>query len=124
MAARCDENVGGLYVPMNDALGVRRIQCVGHLNCKIKESFDGERSSLNAVLQRLAVQKLHRDEGLSPAFADLIDGTNSGMIQGRSSASLATKPFQCLRFPGQIYGQKFQGDGPAKSKVLSFINNA
>jgi hypothetical protein len=55
------------------------------------------------MLQRLAVQKLHGDEQLLAAIADfvladLIDGADVGMVQGRCGARLATKPFQGLKF--------------------------
>ena len=55
MAALDNENVGGLDVAVNDALRVRRVQCVRNLDCQVKQQVGFERSctSLESVPCRL-----------------------------------------------------------------------
>ncbi len=59
------EYVGGLDVAVNDSLGMRRIQCIRNLNPQLKHLLKRQRLACDTVLQRLAVQVLHDDEGLS-----------------------------------------------------------
>jgi hypothetical protein len=66
-----EKNVGGLDVPVDDSLGVRRIQCI----------------------QGLAVEKLYRNEGLAVVFTDLVDGANR---LGVSSAALNYTSITCM----------------------------
>jgi len=44
----------------------------------VSKSMRGTRDS---VLQRLSFKKLHGDEGLSTFFANLVDGTDGGMVE-------------------------------------------
>ena len=48
------------------------------------------------MLQRLAVEKLHRNEGLAVVFADVVDGADIGMIEGGSSLRLTVEAAQSL----------------------------
>jgi len=52
------------------------------------------------VLKRFAFEILHNDEGATGGFADVVDGTDIGMIQGRSSFSFAPEAFQRMRIVG------------------------
>jgi len=52
------------------------------------------------VLKRFAFEILHNDEGATGGFADVVDVTDIGMIQGRSSFSFAPEAFQRMRIVG------------------------
>jgi hypothetical protein len=69
-----DENVGRLDVAVDDPFGVRCIQSVCDLNRQSQRLIQRQRLAGNAVFQRFAVEKLHRNEGLSVVFADFMDG--------------------------------------------------
>ena len=47
------------------------------------------------MLQRLAVEKLHGNEGLAASVANFMNGANVGVIQRRGRLRLALKTFQC-----------------------------
>ena len=118
------KNVGRLDIAVDHALGVRRIQRVGHFDAQRQHRLALHWLGANAMFQRLAVEKLHGDERLLTAFADFVNGANVGMIERRRRTRLAAKPFQCLRVSRQFLGQEFEGHEAAKVGVLSFIDHA
>ena len=63
VAALGDENIGGLDVAMDDALGVRGIETVGDLDAEIENGFHFHRAAGDAMLESDAVEELHGDEG-------------------------------------------------------------
>src|SRR4029077_12800989 len=79
VAPLSDKYVGRLNVPMNDSLAVSRSECVRNLNPPFKHLLKRKGLAGDVVLQRLPVEKLHRNEGLTIVFADFIDGANIGM---------------------------------------------
>ena len=56
------------------------------------------------MLQRYAIQKLHRDEGVPVLLANVMDGADIRMIQGRRSLRLALKTGKRLRIAGHVIG--------------------
>ena len=81
VAALGDKNVGRLDVAMDNAFGVRRIECVGDLNRQAQQHFSFEWPAGDTMLQRHTIQKLHGDEGLAVFFADFVNGADVGMVQ-------------------------------------------
>ena len=66
---------------MNDAFGVGGIQRVGNLDSQFQDVFHRQRLARYAVLQRLTVEKLHRDKRSAIFFADVVNRANVGVIQ-------------------------------------------
>ena len=64
VAALGDENVGGLDVAVNDALGVSGVERVGDFDGQRKKPFDFEGTAGDAVLQGHAFEIFHGDEAL------------------------------------------------------------
>ena len=87
-----DENIGGLDVAMDDACLVRGVQSVGDFDGQRQQLPDRHRLATDAFFQGLPLEEFHRDVGLAVLFADVVDGADVGMIQGRGSAGLATEP--------------------------------
>ena len=96
MPALGDKYVCGLDVAVDDSFGVRRIQCVRNLNPQLQHFLKRERLAGNAMLQRLPVEKLHRNERLTVVLADFVDGANVGMVQGGRSLCLTVEAAQSL----------------------------
>ena len=57
------------------------IQGIGNLNPQIEQFIRLHRLALDAVVQSLALQVLHDDEGLSFMLTNVVDGADIGMIQ-------------------------------------------
>ena len=64
-AAASDEEIGRLDVAMDDALGMRGLERVGHLGAELQHFVHGERTAGDAILQRLAIEQLHHHELLA-----------------------------------------------------------
>ena len=124
LAALRDENIGGLNVPMHDALGVRGVERVGDLNRQVEQGIDLNGLGLNAMLEGLPLQKLHHDKGLAFVFADFENGADVRVVERRSRARLALEALERLGVPGQIFGQKFERHKAAERGVFGFVHHS
>ena len=77
----------------------------------------------DAVLQGHAIQKFHRDEGLTFIVADLVNGADVWMVQSRGGAGFAAKTLQRLRVLGKIVGKKFQRDKSPELGIFGLVND-
>src|SRR5215468_5581297 len=96
MSTLCQEDVCWLDVPMNDACGMRGIECVRDLNPQRQHRFDFQGLSADSMFQRHTVKKLHDDERLGFVLADFVDRADVGMVQSGSRTCLPTETFQSL----------------------------
>ena len=123
MATLCDEDVGGLDVPMNNANGVGSVQSIGNLHAQIEHGLSLQRFRCNSVLQRHTIQKFHDYEWLPIVLADFMDRADIRMVQGRGRSRFAPKSFERLRIMGDIFGQEFERDEAPKLSVFCFVHN-
>ncbi len=79
---------------MDDALGVRYPERICNLNRQFQHLVEWKWLARNAVLQRFAVEELHRNEVLAVLLADVVDGANVWMIQGRRGLCFAAEAFE------------------------------
>ena len=119
-----DENICRLDVSMDDALGVRGIQCVGYIDGDGEKKIEFHRSAGDGVLQRLAFKALHGDEGLAIFLADVVNGANVGMIQRGGGLRFALETREGLRVFGDIFREEFEGDEAVQAGVFRFIDHA
>src|SRR5580765_2815107 len=59
------EDVGGLYVAVDDPLRVSGVESIGDLDAQIEHCFDLQRLASNPVPECLPFQQFHRNEGSS-----------------------------------------------------------
>ena len=83
------------------------IQRVRELDSQVQHVFEFHGTALYSMLQRYAVQELHRDERLVFVFADLVNCANVWVIQGGGGTRFPPKAFERLRVSGHILRQKF-----------------
>ncbi len=99
LAASGDKNIGGLDVAMNDAFCMRGVERVGNLDSEVEHLVECERLLADAMLQRLAFEQFHGDEGDSFAAVihhiNFINRADVGVIQRRGCARFALKSFEC-----------------------------
>ncbi len=81
---------------MNDSLSVGRIQSIRDLDDQIQKSIRFEGLALNDVLECVALEQLHGDEGLAFILVDFINRADVGVIQAGSSLRLTLKSLQRL----------------------------
>ena len=75
---RREHDVGGLQIPVDDLLPVGCLQGLGYLHGLLEDIFQLQWTLSQTILQGLARYVLHRDEGLIPVFAHLMDVTDIG----------------------------------------------
>ena len=92
--ALSDKDVGGFDITVDDAFGVSGIESVGNFDSQRQQHLGLEWPSRDAVLQGRAIQILHHDEGTAFVLAEIVDGANAGVIEGRGSASFSAETLQ------------------------------
>ena len=109
VAALGDEEIGGLDVAMDDAGFVCGIEGVGDFDGEREDGVEIERALGDAMLQRLAIEKFHGDEGLAVLVVNFVDGADVGMVQGGGGFGFALEAGEGLRVFGDFVGEEFQG---------------
>jgi hypothetical protein len=120
---RGDENIRRLDVAVNDSLGVRRFEPFGDLDTQFEQQIERERLAVDAMLERLAFEALHRQEWLALVRPDFVDGADVGMVERGSGPCFALEPFERARIASQIRREEFQRDETAKFRVFGFIDH-
>jgi hypothetical protein len=67
------------------------------------------------MLERRALEILHRDERFSVLLADVVNGADIGMVEGRGSLRLTLETAQCQRIAGNIVGKELKRDETMQS---------
>jgi hypothetical protein len=107
VAAAGDEDVGRFYVAVNDAGGVGGVESVGDLNADIEKLIEIDGTIADQMLERLAVEEFHGDEGAAFGFADVVDGADVGVVEGGGGLGFALKAGESLRVGGDVFGEEF-----------------
>jgi hypothetical protein len=100
------------------------VEGVGDLDGGVEKKVQLERAAGNAFAERLALEKLHGDEGAMCVLTDFVDGANVGMVEGGSAAGFALKTLEGLAIVGEGFGKKLQSDMAAKAEVFGFVDFA
>ena len=124
LAPRVHEDVGGLEVPVDDPLRVRRLERVRDLDPHLQQRPELERPSPDPLAQRLALEQLHRDEVLALVLVDLVDGADAGVVEGGGGAGLALEALERGRVPRHLRGQELERDVAAELRVLGLVDDA
>ena len=103
LSAGGQKDVGGLDVAMDDALGVRRHQRVGHLHPDVEHLSIAIGVAGDVLLQALPLKLLHDDEGVAVVVFNAVDRADIRMVQQRGGPGLARKTFQRLGIAGQDF---------------------
>ena len=91
---------------MHDAFGVCGLKRVGKLHAEGQQRFDVERTTTDAISERLAVQQLHDDKMLRLVLLDAVNRADVRMIQSRRRARLSLEALQQIFVAGQRRCQK------------------
>src|SRR5215469_17354622 len=119
-----DEQICRFDVAMNDATGVRRCQCVGQLNAPFQQQIDAHWLAADFAPQGFPLEVFHGEENALAFFADLVDRADSGMIEGRGSASFLLEAFEDFLVASGAVGEEFERDEAAEADVLGLVDDA
>ena len=123
MTSFINEDIGGFDVSVDDSLGMGSIQSIRNLYSQLQQLIDFNGTACHSIPKGLAFQVLHDNEGLSFMLTNVIDGADIGMIECRCRTSFSLKVLQCLAVPGELLGQKFQGNISTQASVLGPVNH-
>ena len=123
MAPVRHKNIRWLDVAVDDPPRVRHIQTVSDLNRQVEQCFNLEGLAFDTVLQRLPLQQLHGNKGLTLVLVNVMNGADVGMIQGRGGARFAPESRQGLRVSGQLLRQKLQRQVAAQPGVERLVHH-
>ncbi len=109
---------------MDDAARVGGLEGVGDVLRQVEQHVDRQRSAIEPVLERLAVQPLHRDERPVAVAPDFVDGADVGMVERRCRPGLTQQPRLGLGRRGDTGREELQGDLPPECRVFGQIDDA
>ena len=75
------------------------------------------------MLQRLAIEKFHGDEGLAVLCAGLVNRADVGVVQRGRRLSFAAEAFERLWVARDIVGKKFQRYEAVQVAVFRFVDH-
>ena len=123
-AARGDEQIGGLDVPMHDAGAVRLSQPLADLRGDVDGLVQRQRPPLDPLLQCLALVVRHHEVELAVGgLVDLGNGADVGMVQRRGRLGFLEEPLLGRLVAGQARREELDGDLALQARVLSRIND-
>ncbi len=106
------EDIGGLDVPVDDALRMCGVECVRNLDTQLQNLFSLQWLSRDLVFEGFPFEVLHGDEGPSFIFPNVVNRADIRVIECRGSASLPLKALKCLPILGHFVRKELQRDMP------------
>ena len=116
--------VPGLQVPVHDARRVRLREAGRDLGGELEQLLHGEGTVLEHLLERPALHQLHRDEARPLVLADLVDGGDVRMVEGRGGTSLSLEAPPLIRVARRRLGEDLDRDLAAEAGVAGPIDLA
>ncbi len=107
---------------MNDGLPVRLVERLQYCRANRQRLLYRERSSLEAVGQRLSLHVLHHEEVGAVVFADVVQRADVRMRETGDRSRLAFEALLHVGLHAELRRQHFDRDGPAQAGVDSLVD--
>src|SRR6266851_834235 len=124
LPARRQKNVCWLDVAVHNPLGVRCSQRVCHLNSDVEHLVQLNGVTGNTLLQALALQLLHNDEGMAVVLFDAMDGADMRIVQLRSCPRLTLETLQRFGVAHKIFRDELECNTAPELDVFGLIDYA
>ncbi len=109
LTVRCDLDVSGLQISVNDALLVCGFEGFGNLEYEFEGFFDRDRAALEPIGQGVAFDQFEDEEPRAVVFFEAIDCGDVGMVQRGQQFRFTFKPGQPLFVFGELFGKRLDG---------------
>jgi len=116
------EDVFWLEIPMNDAFLVCGRKAMRDLNGVLDRLAYRERTTVQSLAQRFALEQLGDDVGGAAVLTDVMHREDVRVIQRRGGSRFLLKTRQSLRLCRQAGGQDLDGDVPAQAGIVGLID--
>ncbi len=117
-----DHHIVGLEIAVNDARVMRFDQRRRNLDPNLQRRREVRGRAAGKLAQRHAVDELVGDEGRACGLADVVDGNDVRMIQGRCGFRLANEAMQPVAIGGQLGRKDLQRDAAVEAGILREIH--
>ncbi len=81
---------------MDDALGMSRIERLGHVGRDPDDAIDRQRGPGDRLFQRLPLEELEHEEAAAVVLAGVVQRADVRMVQRRDQLGFAPEPLQRL----------------------------
>jgi hypothetical protein len=117
-----DEDVLGLQVAVGNALLVRSGESLRYLDGPLQGGGQRNGPFRQALAQRLALEQLGDEVGLSILKPDVVEGHHVGVVEGAGQPSLALKALEQRRVAAEGFGHDFERDVPLQARVAGSVD--
>jgi hypothetical protein len=100
------------------------LEGVRDLGAEIEDRVELERAGAQPLLQGLAPEELHRDEGPALVLVHVEDRADVGVLERRSRLGFPLEPLECLRVARQLVREELQGDSAPELEILGLVDDA
>jgi hypothetical protein len=121
LAGGVDEDVRGLEVAVDDALGVRVRERLG--DAREDAHALAEVEPLHGVRERAAFDELHDEVGEAVDVARVVDGDDARVAEARGGMGLAPEALDDLGLVLVRAAENLHGDGPVELAVAAAIDD-
>ena len=119
-----DEDVSRLDVAVDDPLGVRRVQSISQLDGEIEHVGHRDWRALDAVAQRLALERFHHDERRAVVVPDVEHRADAGVAERAGRAGFEAEALEGGFVAGRFGRQELEGDLAAETPVFGEVDHA
>ncbi len=124
LAVGQQEDVGGLQVPVRDALLVRRAESARDRDRDVHRLAHRQRALPQAIGERLAVQEFGDHEERVAVEADVEEGEDIGVRESCYRVGFALEPGAAVRVAGHVRRQHLDGDVAAEARIARAVHLA
>jgi hypothetical protein len=118
------ENVLGFQIAMGDPFFVRRGKPVRDWQRQLNRLANPERTGTQPIAQRLALEQLRYDEGRGAVSADVVDGEDVWVGQGRGGSGFLLEPMKAIDAGRECGRQDLDRDVTSEPRIACAIHLA
>ena len=105
-------------------MAMRMVECISDLDGEAQDRIERQRTSREALRQRLSLDVLHHDELNSVLFTDIVEGTDVRMVHLGDGPGLALEPLDGLGILQPVRLQDLDSHSPVEARVGRAIDLA
>src|SRR5664279_3207161 len=110
---------------MNDALQVRVLQCLRHLDDDVDLLYQAQWSAgLNHAIKRLAIEELHDDERIAFVLAEFVHHDDVGVLEHADCAGFTQQTLAAIGGVGKAAGDDLYRHHAAEVGVARLVHHA